>query len=232
MRFVVPLLLVRLALADTSVATAPAAAFACDGHASEWRRQSASEVVRRLNEQVPGLAFEQAAGRRVLFRSRGWHLPAKSVVLDAATGVVELTVPADAAGLAEDGAGVMFGVLQAGRELVFWDAAGKRRWSVLGEPRFDSARAVVVGDLLVVALFRRIASGSSLIALDLRTGARRWRADVLQFEGTHSKYWNDVSVSVSAGVVTLRGVEAGGCYVQTFDLATGRRLSATLSRSR
>jgi len=102
---------------------------------------------------------------------------------------------------------------------------------VLGGTNPDSTTARVVGDMLIVTWFHRIATGSRLAAFDLATGKIRWQADVEQLNVDHSKYFNDVDVVVTdvgdqlpAGFVELRGYEAGGCYVQTFDLATGKRV--------
>ena len=53
---------------------------------------------------------------------------------------------------------------------------------------------------------------------------------MLQLNVAHSKYWNDVSVEQLGQSVVLRGFEAGGCYVQTFDIATGKRFSAILPK--
>jgi hypothetical protein len=88
--------------------------------------------------------------------------------------------------------------------------------------------AIVGGDLVVAATFHRSASGSRLLALDLSTGALRWRAEVEQLNVPHSKYWNDVTLERRGATIVMRGWEAGGCYVQRFDLATGRRLSSSL----
>jgi hypothetical protein len=87
----------------------------------------------------------------------------------------------------------------------------------------DEAVGVVAGDVLIVAVFGRISSGSSLFAVDLRSGKLRWSADVVQLNVEHSEYWNDVTVERRGDEIVLRGVEAGGCYVQAFDLSSGRR---------
>jgi hypothetical protein len=71
-----------------------------------------------------------------------------------------------------------------------------------------------------------LASGSRLFAVDFKTGAPRWSADVEQLNVSHSKYLNDVTLSLSGARVTMRGLESGGCYEQTFDAATGRRLTS------
>jgi hypothetical protein len=89
----------------------------------------------------------------------------------------------------------------------------------------DTATTLVVGDKLIVAFYHRIASGASLSAYDINTGALKWKADVHQLNVSHSKYWNDVSLELRYPTVVMRGFEAGGCYEQVFDVATGRRQS-------
>jgi hypothetical protein len=136
--------------------------------------------------------------------------------------------------LVEDRAGVLLGVLAIDKGLALVETGGKQRWLVpssatrLGE----SLHTRVDGDRLVVASFDREVSGARLFALDLRSGALQWTADVEQMNVRHSAYANDVGLEVSDGVVVMRGFEAAGCYVQRFDAATGRRLSSVIRRQR
>jgi hypothetical protein len=87
----------------------------------------------------------------------------------------------------------------------------------------SNATAHLAGDTLIVALYHFAATGSSLVALDLRTGARRWTGDVVQLRVGHSEYWNDVSLVARGTDVAMIGLEAYGCYLQTFAIATGAR---------
>jgi hypothetical protein len=77
-------------------------------------------------------------------------------------------------------------------------------------------------------MFTRTATGAELIALSRQSGRRIWTAEVRQLNVSHSKYLNDVALELDGDRVIMRGYEAGGCYVQVFDLATGRRLSSTI----
>lgn len=47
----------------------------------------------------------------------------------------------------------------------------------------------------------------------------------------HSEYFNDVALEARGATVIMRGFEAAGCYVQRFDLASGRRLSSVMKRN-
>jgi hypothetical protein len=68
------------------------------------------------------------------------------------------------------------------------------------------------------------------VSVDLETGTPRWIADVEQMNVGHSAYYNDVSLERVGASVVMRGWEAAGCYLQSFELASGRRLSSTLGK--
>jgi PQQ-like domain len=112
----------------------------------------------------------------------------------------------------------------------FFELGGKRVWhaSLPDDLDGESGAAILDGERLYVTVFHRISSGSQLFAFDARTGAVVWRGDVVQLNVPHSKYFNDVELRMAGGRVTMIGTEAGGCYVQTFDAPTGRRLSSRI----
>ena len=80
------------------------------------------------------------------------------------------------------------------------------------------------GDLLYMANYHAIATGSSLHCFNLKTGEIEWHADVLQLSVDHSEYWNHVTLSLYKNTLIMEGNEAYGDYLQFFDATTGERL--------
>lgn len=209
----------------------------CSREQVGWFRDSQSEAVRRLTPQ--GLYYKQGTARHLLFGS-SWSDKKRVVIVERDSGKTVASAATQDAAIVEDEAGKLLGIVVIGerrdgkRELQLQSPQGQARWKapVLIDGFGDSASIVAAGELLVVAHFHRIATGSSLTALDLATGAIKWKADVQQLQIAHSKYWNDVTLTRAGSTLTLRGVESGGCHLQTFELATGKRLSAQLHQPR
>jgi hypothetical protein len=180
-----------------------------------------------------------SVGRKHLVLASGEENTRATVILRAATleRVAELGKIL-APTVVEDTSGALLGLVAVNepqpqphqRRLRLFSIDGNVRWGVPVPAWHNAAVALVAGDLLVVGLFHRIATGSDLIAVDVKTGALRWKADVVQMQVAHSKYWNDVALDLDGGRVVMRGYEAAGCYEQTFDLATGRRISSRMGR--
>lgn len=238
--YVLLMLLLPAALAHAEPAAAPTAAkldpARCTHEQVPYLRDSRNEAIKRLAPK--GLYLRQAAGRRHLLFATSFGTPKRSVVIERDSGKSVVTLPLQDTALVEDPSGRLLYVLSL-EEL----GPGKRRLQLHapdGAPRWkqapvlqefgDSASVLVADELLLVAHFHRIATGSSLHAFDLQTGTPRWRADVQQLQVAHSKYWNDVAIERAGSTLILRGMEAGGCYLQTFELATGRRLSSQLQQ--
>lgn len=209
------------------------------------RRAWASKLDERARAAAGGFVALAGIGRSHLLLSSWWHdKPARTVVLRAGSlervAVLEGT---RAAALVEDEGGALVGLLtidaakNRDEQLRLVGIDGKTRWTSppLALGGADSAVVIAHGDLLLVATFHRIATGSSLFALDAQSGALRWRADVEQLNVGHSKYWNDVALDLpltrDGARVRMRGYEAAGCYEQLFDATTGRRLSSRIRKS-
>ncbi len=237
------------ALADSSVAAGDAALGAeCsfeDG--PHWKRRSAIMLgpcaerrvgcdEPRIKNVAPFGNLQHAAGGHLLF-TRDWHKGGSALVTASDMHVIwewqrHLTA------LAIDGERLI-GEVQLERlgsgttEINFYEPiSDKKRWTVQGLHRGDDSAATLVdGNQLILATFHRIATGSHLVSVDVRTGTPRWIADVEQVNASHSEYFNDVSLERRGTTVVMRGYEASGCYVQVFDLATGRRISSQMKRA-
>jgi hypothetical protein len=199
-------------------------------------RDSQTDAVKRLTPK--GLYLKQATGCNHLLFTAAFENPKRAVVVQRDTGKTVATLPLAGAAIVEDEGGKLLGILALKEvspgqlRLQLYAPSGAPRWTTppVLDDFGDSASVLVAGELLILAHFHRIATGSSLWALDLLSGKLRWRADVQQLEVDHSKYWNDVSLERQGNTLFLRGFEAAGCYLQTFDLATGRRISSQLHK--
>lgn len=104
---------------------------------------------------------------------------------------------------------------------------------VLPNPYYSSSHTfetLIKDNILVVAVYHPIATGSYLFAIDLSTKKLLWEADVMQINACHSEYSNTVYLGLYKDKIILEGDEEGGDYVQIFDLQTGKRLFSTLFR--
>jgi len=88
----------------------------------------------------------------------------------------------------------------------------------------DVAQTLIKDNILVIADYCNIATGSNLYAYDLNTGKFLWQADVEQLNVGHSEYYNTVILSLYENKVIMEGIEAYGRYLQVFDINDGSRL--------
>jgi len=81
----------------------------------------------------------------------------------------------------------------------------------------------VVGDLVVGTLHHPSASWTQAFAVGLADGALRWRHTVTGLGPiAHSAYLNRVASRIEGPDLVIQGVETGGAYLCTVELATGR----------
>ncbi len=241
-----------LALADAAVPPAatgaPAqseAALLCDalrgGRCPDeeelvWERKRHALEARKLPPNVRGLAFRAVTAHRTLFSGRFHGEPSRTVVVTEA-GATELALDVVADALYElPGARAPIGGLvlvdENAHVVTVRDPDGAKRFTTpipRGAWGRDAA-VLLADDALVIAVFDRISSGAALFSVDARTGAVRWTAADVGISVSHSEYWNDVSLERRGGAVVIHGTEAGGCYVQAFDLATGKRLASRIKQ--
>lgn len=220
--------------ADTSI-VGDGNAGKCEPLKSPYRLAYNDPAMTRLQAVAGKDTYLQQRGRaHALFVARRpWAKP-RAVVVRMADARVVLDVPADKAILVEDFVHTLYGLViidDTKHTLTLADFSGKKVWTTPLENLWgDSGDAIVSGQLLIVALFHRIATGSRLVALDNSTGALVWEANVEQLNVGHSKYFNDVRLQEMGGRLYLDGWEAAGCYHQVFD-TSGRRLSSRIARS-
>ena len=88
-----------------------------------------------------------------------------------------------------------------------------------------SCEFLLHGDLLYIANYHPIATGSSLHCFDLKAGKMKWNADVLQVNASHSEYENRVTLSMYEGKVVMEGQESYGSYLQVFEGESGKRMA-------
>jgi hypothetical protein len=240
MRALIIVLLASTAYADSSVTAGEAfEPSKCTMEQGPLRKDWNAADIKKLEPK--GTHLYQAAGKKhLLFSSGYFDKPAKSVIVERNSGKTVLTLDkVSRSALVEDASGALLGLLalrdvgDAPTHLMLHKPDGKEAWSMqpLVDRNSDSATTLVAGDLLIVAFFHRIATGSSLVAFDLKTGVKKWQAEVQQLNVGHSKYWNDVSLELRGATVVMRGFEAAGCYLQVFDVATGKRLSAAMPKT-
>ncbi len=91
-----------------------------------------------------------------------------------------------------------------------------------GNPACD---LILKNNLLYIANYHPIATGSSLHCFDLNSRKMKWTADVKQIMASHSQYSNKVILSMYKNKIIMEGDEAYGDYVQIFDAETGKRLA-------
>lgn len=89
----------------------------------------------------------------------------------------------------------------------------------------NSFEAVQRGTTLVIAAYNRTAAGAYLLGLDANTGQELWQTRVEPFQANgNATYYNKIWLSHYGNYALLEGMEAGGRYLQIFDIQTGKRL--------
>lgn len=104
---------------------------------------------------------------------------------------------------------------------------GKRMWQrkLPGQAFCGNAALARHRRTLYVAQFCSISTGTTLHAINIRSGALRWSKHLIGIGPVgHSKYFNDVQLEIRRGMVVVYGNEASGKYVEARDLSSGRLL--------
>ncbi len=95
---------------------------------------------------------------------------------------------------------------------------------------FDQQMGIIVDNKLIVTTYSPISTGSKLWCYDLDKKTMLWKAEVDQLNVPHSKYFNHVYLSLYKTRIILEGDEAGGDYLQIFDLETGKKLFSDIKK--
>lgn len=81
-------------------------------------------------------------------------------------------------------------------------------------------------DVLYIAEYSPIASGCTIVALDLKTGIQLWLTLLEGIGPTqHSKYRNLVNIETDGQKVIIMGNESHGRYIESLDIQSGKRLA-------
>jgi hypothetical protein len=203
-------------------------------HAPGWPTQAEREAAEKFSQEAAGYVFERRIGGNYVYDAGFWSVPQHTLVLDATTGARKFFIQDGPSEIVLGKDGTIDGALVVGghrrRDISWYDQSGvdaKPKWTdSIKDFYHDRAAIVVDGKSLIVATWAQIATGSRLFRIERATGRIEWEADVEQLVIGHSKYWNHVSLAMRGGRLVMRGDEAGGCYVETFDPATGKRLSS------
>jgi hypothetical protein len=102
-------------------------------------------------------------------------------------------------------------------------------WTASPENLYDNnAETVLIGNVLYIAFYHGISTGSSLYAYDMNTGKQIWKANVKQLHAEHSEYYNKVYLSAYKDKIIMEGIEAQGKYLQIFESLSGKLVFSTI----
>jgi outer membrane protein assembly factor BamB len=173
----------------------------------------ASGLLRQVDQDVMVIASDR------------WAHAVSSVVLRTGDGTALLHLPSVRLGAALAAQTRFNGALSSDPVVTFYDAGGQAKWTWAGG-HAEALRAEQYGNEVIVALYSPIATGTSLAALDARTGALVWQGAVDSLPISHSKYSNRVELDDRGGNILLIGRESSQEFAQAFDAETGKRVAS------
>ncbi len=101
----------------------------------------------------------------------------------------------------------------------------KKKYKLYADNLDKGCEMIQRNNLLYIANYHPIATGSSLYCFNLFSGKIKWKADVLQLNVGHSEYSNKVTLSLFKNKLIMEGNESYGKYVQLFDFESGKRIA-------
>ncbi|MDH5681221.1 MAG: PQQ-like beta-propeller repeat protein [Spirochaetota bacterium] len=111
-----------------------------------------------------------------------------------------------------------------GDHLSFYSSAGQLKWRAkVQEGHGERLKGHWVDNQLIFTRYHKIATGSDVFSLHIKTVKLLWRGDVRQLKVSHSKYLNGVNMTIYRNKVILQGIEMDR-YLQVLDASTGRNL--------
>jgi len=101
-----------------------------------------------------------------------------------------------------------------------------REFNIVKEYTDPACSFILRNNLLYVANYHPISTGSSLFCYDILNQKVMWTADVKQVNASHSEYYNEVILFTYKDRILMHGIESYAEYLQIFDAITGERLAA------
>ncbi len=159
----------------------------------------------------------------------------KTIILDISSG--KLTeLPITVSGVLFDKQDNIIGLLsynEKENEISFFDKmSDKVLWKYSYTDRAvnpSKITALLHDDILILALYHQISTGSDLLAMDLKTGNLKWHAQVDQVNAEHSRYYNRVNLFRYKDKILMEGIESYGKYLQVFNVTTGAKLFSEIN---
>lgn len=102
------------------------------------------------------------------------------------------------------------------------------KWFIENVNGDNTVKTILSDNVLYVASYHWISTGSALRAYDATTGRLLWVGDVRQMNTSHSEYYNTVYLTMFEDKLILEGNEAHGDYLQILDSKTGKLLFSTI----
>jgi outer membrane protein assembly factor BamB len=102
------------------------------------------------------------------------------------------------------------------------------KWFIENANGDNTVKTILKDNVLYVASYHWISTGSALHAYDATTGKPLWTGDVRQMNTSHSEYYNTVYLTMFEDKLILEGNEAHGNYLQILDAKTGKSLFSTI----
>jgi outer membrane protein assembly factor BamB len=105
-------------------------------------------------------------------------------------------------------------------------AVSKQGAKIYGWNATAATPIAIAADTLFYVSHSEIASGATVIAVDLRTGKQSWSARLTGLGPiSHSQYLNHVWFAVEPDVIVVQSVEASGKYIELVDRKTGKSVA-------
>jgi hypothetical protein len=127
--------------------------------------------------------------------------------------------------------GTLEGLVVLEPELMLLEPTGKLRFRDPKQTYIGNLATCVLRDeTIVIGAYAPVSAGSSLFAVDRKTGKLLWTGEVDLPPIAHSAYLNKTTVSLFVDTVVLRLDESMIAGLQLFDVKDGKRLLSVTQR--
>lgn len=176
-------------------------------------------------ESIPHLYYFAHTSNEIIFSSMYSDAPKETVVLSIADGTKKTIEKSTGGIIVNQTDKSLAGLIHFDDHVKTMEVEmGSKKWQTTYNGYDDAAKTVLSDSILVIAIYDNIATGCAVNAYNAYTGTLLWKGDVKQLMVGHSEYYNMVYLTVYKNMLILEGNEAGGDYLQVFDLKTGKRL--------